>query len=173
MATISTHSSKYIVYGLHSSPFGECLIATGDRGICHLAFTLGNAQLILARWRASRPNAEWIEHSEATASLVRDVFDKPHSAVSMNVDLHGTPFQMKVWNELRQIPRGHVTSYGELAVLIGYPTASRAVGTAVGDNPIAVLVPCHRVLRKDGTLGGYAYGTDIKSALLRWEGALR
>jgi AraC family transcriptional regulator of adaptative response/methylated-DNA-[protein]-cysteine methyltransferase len=162
-----------IHYGTHNTPFGECLIATTNRGLCHLAFTLGQANHALVRLQTDWPDADLIEDSAITEPLVKAVFATEGFSASLEVDLRGTPFQIKVWMALRAIPRGHVTTYGTLAAVIGHPKASRAVGTAVGDNPVAVVVPCHRVVRKDGSIGGYYYGPDLKSALLRWEGALR
>lgn len=159
-------------YGIHSTPFGECLIAVSDRGLCHLAFTLGHPESVLSRLRSNWPEAELVADSAKTRPFADAVFASEDSQ-ALPLDLRGTPFQRKVWQALLRIPRGHVTSYGELAEAIGHPKASRAVGTAVGDNPVAVWVPCHRVLRKDGSLGGYEYGPELKSALLRWEGALR
>lgn len=160
-------------YGIHPSLFGDVLIAVTDRGICRLSFTLGHEEPELARIRAAWPHARLDEDPELTQPYVTAVFSAAPAMIQPPVDLHGTPFQLKVWTTLMAIPRGHVTTYGELAAAIGHPKANRAVGTAVGDNPVAVLVPCHRVIRKDGSLGGYEYGPELKSALLRWEGALR
>lgn len=160
-------------YGIHSTPFGECLIAATNRGLCHLEFTLGSIDRVLKRLRADWPDADLQMDPAITEPLAKAVFSDDGFSASIPVDVRGTPFQLKVWAALRAIPRGHVTTYGTLAEAIGHPKASRAVGTAVGDNPIAVCVPCHRVVRKDGSLGGYYYGPDLKSALLRWEGALR
>lgn len=159
-------------YGLHSTPFGECLLAVSDRGLCHLAFTLADRDTVLARLRSDWPEADIRHDPIMTEPFALAVFT-PDEASAIPLDLRGTPFQRKVWHALLEIPRGEVTTYGELAAVIGHPKASRAVGSAVGDNRVAVMVPCHRVVRGDGSLGGYYYGPELKSALLRWEGALR
>jgi AraC family transcriptional regulator of adaptative response/methylated-DNA-[protein]-cysteine methyltransferase len=157
-----------IRYGLHASPFGKCLIAVTDRGICHLGFvetSEGNAiDNLVADWQ----NAQLIEDNQTTAPLVDSIFD-PHARGKINLHVRGTNFQLKVWEALLQIPAGAVTTYEGLAERIGQPTASRAVGTAVGHNPIAVLIPCHRVIRKVGEFGNYRYGAPRKKALLAYE----
>lgn len=160
-------------YGVHESPFGECLIAVTDRGICQLSFTLGNVNASLDRLALAWPDAELRSDTDVTKPWMEQVFSTSGGPVLPRLDLRGTIFQKRVWTALLTIPRGHVTSYSLLASAIGHPKASRAVGTAVGDNPVAVPVPCHRVVRKDGSMGGYHYGPELKSALLRWEGALR
>jgi AraC family transcriptional regulator of adaptative response/methylated-DNA-[protein]-cysteine methyltransferase len=166
-------ATMIVHYGIHPSPFGECLIAVSDRGICHVAFTLGNVEGSLIRLAAVWSDAELRLDNVITKPWIDNVFSTSQAPQVPALDLRGTPFQKRVWVALLAIPRGHVTSYGRLAAAIGHPKASRAVGTAVGDNPVAVLIPCHRVVRKDGSLGGYYYGPELKSALLRWEGALR
>jgi len=160
-----------IRYGLHASPFGKCLIAVTDRGICHLGFvetSEGDAiDNLVADWK----NARMLEDHRSTAGLVEPIFDV-NARGKLNVHLRGTNFQLKVWEALLQIPSGAVTTYEGLAERIGRPTASRAVGTAVGHNPIAVLIPCHRVIRKVGEFGNYRYGAPRKKALLAYESAL-
>lgn len=157
-----------IRYGIHPSPFGKCLIATTDRGICHLGFVQtseGDAiDTLVEDWK----EAEMIEDHKSTVSLVRPIFDLRFNnrGKPLNIHLRGTNFQLKVWEALLQIPTGVVTTYEGLAERIGKPTASRAVGTAVGHNPIAVLIPCHRVIRKAGEFGNYRYGSPRKKALL-------
>jgi AraC family transcriptional regulator of adaptative response/methylated-DNA-[protein]-cysteine methyltransferase len=160
-----------IRYGLHATPFGKCLIATTDRGICHLSFVQsseGDAiDGLVAEWK----QAGMIEDYRATAPLVRPIFDLQYSddRKPLNVHLRGTNFQLKVWEALLQIPAGEVTTYASLAARIGKPAAARAVGTAIGHNPIAVLIPCHRVIRKIGEFGNYRYGALRKKALLARE----
>jgi AraC family transcriptional regulator of adaptative response/methylated-DNA-[protein]-cysteine methyltransferase len=160
-----------IRYGLHATPFGKCLIATTDRGICHLSFVQsseGDAiDGLVAEWKQAR----MIEDYRATAPLVRPIFDLQYSddRKPLNVHLRGTNFQLKVWEALLQIPAGEVTTYASLAARIGKPAAARAVGTAIGHNPIAVLIPCHRVIRKIGEFGNYRYGALRKKALLARE----
>lgn len=159
--------------GVLDTRFGDCLVAATGKGICHLAFTMGDSARALARLRAAWQGYTHRERSEAMREEIGKVFELASTPQDVPLDLRGTPFQRRVWEALTRIPVGQVTTYSALAASIGHPKASRAVGSAVGDNPVAVLVPCHRVIRKDGSMGGYAYGTDIKSALLHWEGALR
>ena len=158
-----------IRYGVHPTPFGRCLIATTDRGICHLGFvqtTEGNAiDNLVSDWN----QAIMIEDHKATASLVEPIFDLGYRSKPLSVHLRGTNFQLKVWEALLQIPAGVVTTYEGIAAHIGKPSATRAVGTAIGHNPIAVLIPCHRVIRKVGEFGNYRYGTLRKKALLAKE----
>jgi AraC family transcriptional regulator of adaptative response/methylated-DNA-[protein]-cysteine methyltransferase len=160
-----------IRYGLHASPFGKCLIAVTERGICHFGFvqtTEGDAiDNLVTEWQ----NARMIEDRVFTAPLVEPIFNLD-SRGRLNIHLRGTNFQLKVWEALLQIPTGAVTTYEGLAERIGKPTAARAVGTAVGHNPIAVLIPCHRVIRKAGEFGNYRYGAARKKALLAYESAL-
>jgi AraC family transcriptional regulator of adaptative response/methylated-DNA-[protein]-cysteine methyltransferase len=157
-----------IRYGIHPSPFGKCLIATTDRGICHLGFVQtseGDAiDALVNDWK----EAIMIEDYKSTSALVRPIFDLRFNnrGKPLNIHLRGTNFQLKVWEALLQIPTGTVTTYEGLAERIGKPTASRAIGTAVGHNPIAVLIPCHRVIRKIGEFGNYRYGSPRKKALL-------
>jgi AraC family transcriptional regulator of adaptative response/methylated-DNA-[protein]-cysteine methyltransferase len=122
----------------------------------------------VADWK----NARMIEDHKATASLIEPIFEMGGHGKSLNLHLRGTNFQLKVWEALLQVPAGFVTTYQGLAERIGQPTASRAVGTAVGHNPIAVLIPCHRVIRKVGDFGNYRYGALRKKALLAYENAV-
>ena len=160
-----------IRYGIHPTPFGKCLIATTERGICHLSFVQtseGDAiDTLVADWKQAR----MLEDYKSTASLVAPIFDLRYSNGSrpLNVHLRGTNFQLKVWEALLQVPVGTVTTYEGVAARIGKPTAMRAVGSAVGHNPIAVLIPCHRVIRKVGEFGNYRYGALRKKALLARE----
>lgn len=160
-----------IRYGIHLTPFGKCLIGMTERGICHLGFVQtseGDAlDSLVAGWKEAR----MIEDYRTTAALVGPIFDLRFSARIKPLTLHlrGTNFQLKVWEALLQIPTGAVTTYEGLAQRIGQPSASRAVGTAVGHNPIAVLIPCHRVIRKVGDFGNYRYGPLRKKALLARE----
>jgi AraC family transcriptional regulator, regulatory protein of adaptative response / methylated-DNA-[protein]-cysteine methyltransferase len=157
-----------IRYGLHASPFGKCLVAVTDRGICHLGFVQSSEgaaiDSLVADWR----NAEMVEDSRSTAPLVSAIFEAV-PGTPLHVHLRGTNFQLKVWEALLQVPAGSVTTYEGLAQRIGQPSASRAVGSAVGHNPIAVLIPCHRVIRKVGDFGNYRYGALRKKALLARE----
>ena len=166
----SQGSGLTIRYGLHATPFGECLIGLTERGICHLSFvqdTEGDAiDNLVSEWQ----HAVMIEDYDATAPLVEPIFDISRSSDQpLHVHLRGTNFQIKVWEALLRIPVGHVSTYGQIASQIGQPAASRAVGSAVGHNPIAVLIPCHRVIRSLGEFGNYRYGATRKKALLAHE----
>jgi AraC family transcriptional regulator of adaptative response/methylated-DNA-[protein]-cysteine methyltransferase len=160
-----------IRYGIHPTPFGKCLIATTERGICHLGFiqtSEGDAiDNLVADWK----QAKMIEDYKATAPLIAPIFDLRYNNYSkpLNVHLRGTNFQLKVWEALLQVPAGTVTTYEGIASRIDKPSAMRAVGNAVGRNPIAVLIPCHRVIRKVGEFGNYRYGALRKKALLARE----
>jgi AraC family transcriptional regulator of adaptative response/methylated-DNA-[protein]-cysteine methyltransferase len=158
-----------IGYGIHPTPFGECLLGVTERGICHLSFVeeTGTAAAF-ADFRQRWQRAELYESLQETETYVGQIFES-HSPTGLRLHLRGTNFQLKVWEALLQIPAGRVTHYQDVAAQLGMPTASRAVGTAVGNNPIAVLIPCHRVIRRDGGLGGYRYGLTRKKALLGWE----
>jgi AraC family transcriptional regulator, regulatory protein of adaptative response / methylated-DNA-[protein]-cysteine methyltransferase len=159
-----------IRYGLHPTPFGECLICLTERGICHLAFVQDSEGDVIDQLVAEWQQARMIEDYSATAPLVEPIFDLSRRAgVSLHVHLRGTNFQIKVWEALLRIPTGSVATYSQIARQIGHATALRAVGTAVGHNPIAVLIPCHRVIRKLGEFGNYRYGAARKKALLAHE----
>ena len=163
-----------IRYGIHPTPFGTALIATTERGICHLSFVQtseGDAiDSLVSEWQ----QAKMMEDYKSTVSLIEPIFDLRyhHQGKPLHVHLRGTNFQLKVWEALLQISPGEVTTYAGLASKIGNPGATRAVGTAVGHNPIAVLIPCHRVIRKVGEFGNYRYGASRKKALLAREYAL-
>jgi AraC family transcriptional regulator of adaptative response/methylated-DNA-[protein]-cysteine methyltransferase len=160
-----------IRYGIHPTPFGKCLIATTERGICHLSFVQTSEGDAIDQLVADWKQAEMIEDHRSTIALIEPIFDlRYHNrGKPLNVHLRGTNFQLKVWEALLQIPAGGVTTYAGLASRIGNPGATRAVGTAVGHNPIAVLIPCHRVIRKVGEFGNYRYGALRKKALLARE----
>ena len=160
-----------IRYGIHPTPFGKCLIATTDRGICHLSFVQTSEGDAIDQLVSDWKQAEMIEDHRSTVSLIQPIFDLRynHRGKSLNVHLRGTNFQLKVWEALLQIPAGEVTTYAGIASRIGNPGATRAVGTAIGHNPIAVLIPCHRVIRKAGEFGNYRYGALRKKALLAKE----
>jgi AraC family transcriptional regulator of adaptative response/methylated-DNA-[protein]-cysteine methyltransferase len=160
-----------IRYGIHPTPFGKCLIATTERGICHLSFVQTSEGEAIDSLVVDWKQAKMIEDYRATVSLIEPIFDLRyhHRGKPLNVHLRGTNFQLKVWEALLQIPAGEVTTYAGLAARIGNPGATRAVGTAVGHNPIAVLIPCHRVIRKVGDFGNYRYGAPRKKALLARE----
>ena len=150
------------------SPLGRMLIAATSKGICRLTFDDSEASL-----RRLFPNAEIVEDSGGLKALVEGALvaiERPLAACDLPIDVAGTAFQESVWRELRKIPPGETRSYAQIAAAIGQPKAVRAVGTANGDNHVAVLIPCHRVIRSDGSLGGYAGGVDRKRKLLDAEG---
>jgi len=151
------------------SPIGPLLIATTSKGICRLTFDDSVNSL-----RRLFPNAELVRDDGSMAGLIHGVLaavEHPATAPELPIDVAGTAFQEAVWRELRKIPPGETRSYAQIAAAIGQPKAVRAVGTANGDNHVAVLIPCHRVIRSDGSLGGYAGGLDRKRKLLEAEGA--
>ncbi len=164
-----------IDYGFHSTPFGECLVATTRRGICFLGFVedeLGR-EVGLKSLQATWPDASLQENPQTACSEINRIFSPaPYAGKEpIKLLLHGTNFQLKVWEALLRLPGGAVTSYSALSDVVGRPGASRAVGNAVGKNPIAYLIPCHRVLRASGDIGGYRWGTPRKRAILALEAA--
>jgi len=165
----SSGAGVTIRYGIHPTPFGKCLIATTDRGICHLGFVkLSEGDAIddlVSEWKQAR----MIEDHKSTELMLEPIFDLDYRGKPLGLHLRGTNFQLKVWEALLQIPTGTVTTYKGIAERIGNPKALRAVGTAVGHNPIAVLIPCHRVINTAGIIGKYRYGSLRKKALLARE----
>ncbi len=158
-----------IRWGWFDSPFGPALVMGTDRGLCGLAFAAETgADAAMADMRARWPKAEFVEDPGALAPDVTAAFAQKGET---HLHLIGAPFQIKVWEALLAVPSGHVTSYSEIAAAVGNPKAVRAVGTAVGRNPVSWLIPCHRALRKSGELGGYHWGLPVKRALLAWEAA--
>jgi AraC family transcriptional regulator of adaptative response/methylated-DNA-[protein]-cysteine methyltransferase len=157
-----------IAWGDVPTPFGPAIAMATARGLCGLGFTgatgrEGAIADLMGRW----PSAAYREDPEAVAPLVEAAF----AGRRPPLHLIGGPFQLKVWEALLQISAGSVTTYADLAAAVGHPRAARAVGTAVGRNPVSWLVPCHRVLRGGGALGGYHWGLGVKRALLAWESA--
>lgn len=157
-----------IFYGFHPSPFGECLLALTGRGICRLAFVETDRAPALESLRKEWPKATLSEDPARTEAFVEQIFQQSPAA-HIPVHLRGTNFQIKVWEALLRLPSGEATSYQALAEGIGDPDAARAVGTAVAHNPLAYLIPCHRVLQKSGHFGNYRYGSARKKAILGWE----
>src|SRR5512140_1115167 len=142
-----------IRYGFHPSPFGECLLALTERGICRLAFVEESREALLEELRADWANAHLIEDQERTGPVVRQIFEGAGDRTGLALHLRGTNFQIKVWEALLGLPDGGVTSYEGLSEQMGCPGSARAVGNAVGKNPVAYLIPCHRGLRKTGEIG--------------------
>lgn len=163
-----------IVYGFHATPFGDCLLAATDKGICDLIFVRGeDRDQALAALHKRWAKASLVEDSGRTKPFVTQLFTwlSGGEARSLSVHLRGTNFQIKVWEALMRIPSGTVVSYEDIALSIGMPKSARAVSNAVARNPIPVLIPCHRVIRKMGAFGGYRWGMSRKKALLGWEAA--
>ena len=164
-----------IHYGLHLTPFGKCLIATTERGICHLSFVQTSEGSAIDNLVKDWKQAKMVEDYKSTAPLAARIFlaqppaNDRETVSPLKLHLRGTNFQIKVWEALLNITAGSVTTYEQIAAQIGNPNALRAVGTAVGHNPIAVLIPCHRVIRKAGEFGNYRYGAARKKALLARE----
>lgn len=158
-----------IFWGWFDSPFGLALGMATAKGICGLAFAAETGRAAaMEDMRARWPQAEFAEDAAALRPQVEAVFAQRGEAA---LHMIGAPLQIKVWEALLRIPSGHVTTYSELACAIGAPRAVRAVGTAVGRNPVSWLIPCHRALRKSGALGGYHWGLPVKRAMLAFEAA--
>lgn len=162
-----------IDWGVAESPFGSCSLGWTDRGLCHLAFHDMEADITGgAALRRDWPNAKLRRNDSAARRRARNIFaSEVSTAAPLKAYVRGTPFQLRVWRALVRIPEGCVASYGTLARALGHPQASRAVGAACGANPLACLIPCHRVIRETGVVQGYRWGTDRKRALLAWEAA--
>ena len=162
-----------IDYGFAETPFGEALIAETKRGICHLSFVGsrgrdGARDLLKSEW----PNAKLNRNDARMAELCAKIFTQLRDGSArpnLRAFVRGTPFQIRVWRALLQIPLGSLTTYGRLAELIGQSKAARAVGSAVGANPISFIIPCHRVIRETGALGNYGGGKIRKRAMVGWE----
>lgn len=157
-----------IRWAVAQTSLGPMLVAATDKGVCRLSFAEGEAELAVRF-----PNAELLAGGEGFAALLQQVVgavEQPGTANDIPLDVKGTAFQEAVWAQLRTIPPGETRSYAEIAAAVGNPKAVRAAGSANGANNVAVLIPCHRVVRSDGSLGGYAYGTKIKRELLEREG---
>lgn len=160
--------------GFSDSPFGRCLIAESPRGICHISFEERDNNAALVELRKQWLQAKINQDDEIARRLADHVFHKKpikDSSVPLRAFVRGTPFQIRVWKALLEVKKGTLTSYGRLAAAIKYPTAARAVGTAVGQNPLVYLIPCHRVIRETGVLGNYHWGQDRKKAMYAWENA--
>ncbi|WP_018902437.1 bifunctional helix-turn-helix domain-containing protein/methylated-DNA--[protein]-cysteine S-methyltransferase [Rhizobium sp. 2MFCol3.1] len=163
-----------IRYGFHPSPFGIALVMATDRGLAGLAFAdIGGEAACLKDMTCRWPNADYVEDREATAPYAARIFEPGRwtSEQPLRVVLIGTDFQVQVWESLLKIPFGKAVTYSDIASDIGRPTAMRAVGAAVGANPISFVVPCHRALGKSGALTGYHWGLTRKRAMLGWESA--
>ena len=162
-----------IEYGFAETPFGQALIAETKRGICHLSFVDGHGRnsarnLLTSQW----PNAKLNRNDARIAELSAKIFTQVRDGASrptLRAFVRGTPFQLRVWRALLRVPSGSLTTYGRLAQAIGQSQAARAVGSAVGANPIAFIIPCHRVIRETGALGNYHWDPIRKRAIVGWE----
>jgi AraC family transcriptional regulator, regulatory protein of adaptative response / methylated-DNA-[protein]-cysteine methyltransferase len=162
-----------ITYSFEESPFGKLIIASTIKGICYIAFIEQDQQSIAAL-QAHFPQASFQrKENQAHKNVLRIFSQNWNSTEPIKLHLKGTDFQLKVWEALLKIPEGKLTTYGSIAQQIKSPNASRAVGTAIGSNPIAFLIPCHRVIQSSGVLGGYRWGPTRKSAIIGWEAAKR
>jgi AraC family transcriptional regulator of adaptative response/methylated-DNA-[protein]-cysteine methyltransferase len=159
-------------FGFHPTPFGECLVAVTPRGVCGLSFLGAEGRSgAIAELARSWPHARRRQDLAGTSAVARAVFGDGGGAKRLRLLVAGTNLQIKVWSALLRVPAGRAVSYGDLARGVGHPGASRAVGSALARNPIAVLIPCHRVLRATGAFGEYRWGAERKRALLAWESA--
>jgi AraC family transcriptional regulator of adaptative response/methylated-DNA-[protein]-cysteine methyltransferase len=161
-----------ISYGFHPSLFGSALVMASGRGLCGLAFAdPGKEKAALADMRRRWPRSKYAEDSARTAPLAARIFDRRlwRTEQPLRVVLIGTDFEVRVWQTLLRIPMGRATTYSDIAGALGAPKAARAVGAAVGKNPVSFVVPCHRVLGKSGELTGYHWGLTRKRAMLGWE----
>lgn len=158
-----------IHYDFSESPFGKLIVASTSKGICHMAFT-EDEQQGEETLRSKFPHASFKRASDRLQQNALLIFQKDWSRLSdIKLHLKGTDFQLKVWESLLKIPMGKLATYGNIARQIGQPDAARAVGTAIGSNPIAFLIPCHRVIQSSGILGGYMWGPTRKAAMICWE----
>ena len=167
-------SGLKISYGACDSPFGECLLATTQRGICYFGFIdSGRRSETLGQLFDTWPGSEFIENPAAVCPMVHDIFriDHQKSARPFNLQIKGTNFQINVWKALLDIPKGFIVSYQDIASYIGHPKAFRAVANAIAINPVAYLIPCHRVIAKSGKIHQYRWGSLRKKALIGWEAA--
>ncbi len=161
-----------VAYGFHDSPFGTCLVGATVRGICWLGFVLDDGENgALATLRRRWPGAALRHDPAGTAALALRAFDPGRGEAAPALHLRGTNFQLRVWEALLRIPPGAAVAYGDIARAIGTSGAARAVGAAAAFNPVAYLVPCHRVIRRTGPFHGYAWGPERKQAILAWEAA--
>ncbi|MEG4084065.1 methylated-DNA--[protein]-cysteine S-methyltransferase [Microcoleus sp. POL10_C6] len=161
-----------IRYGIHDTPFGKSVIATTARGICNLYFLdTTDEQTAEQRLQLTWKKAEIIRDEQATQSLRDLIFTSEtlSEQKSLTLLVKGTNFQIQVWRALLQLPFGAIATYQTIAQMVARPTAARAVGNAIGNNPIGYLIPCHRVIRESGELGGYGWGRERKTVMLGWE----
>lgn len=158
-----------INYSFAESLFGEVLAATTEKGICYMGFS-NDKQLAISELQKRFPAASFIQRMDDIQQNALQIFTKDWSKIdTIKLHLKGTEFQLKVWEALLKIPMGNLTTYGNIAEIIQKPKAARAVGTAIGSNPVAFLIPCHRVIQYSGEIGGYMWGPTRKTAIIGWE----
>jgi len=160
-----------INYSFAGSPFGNILVASTARGICRLAFADDESSAV-ERLRKIFPKASYRQKTDSIQQNALSIFNQDWNNLNqIKLHLKGTAFQLKVWEALLKIPMGKLSAYGTVANYIRHPAASRAVGTAIGDNPVAYLIPCHRVIQSTGAFGQYHWGSFRKTAIIGWEAA--
>jgi AraC family transcriptional regulator of adaptative response/methylated-DNA-[protein]-cysteine methyltransferase len=163
--------SLSVNYSFADSPFGNLIVASTTKGVCYMAFE-DEEESAFNSLIKKFPNADFRRRLDPHQQNALYIFQNDWSKLpQIKLHLKGTAFQLKVWESLLKIPMGKLSSYGSIAEQIGFPGASRAVGTAIGSNPIAFLIPCHRVIQSSGTLGGYMWGSTRKTAIIGWEAA--
>ncbi|HBG49918.1 MAG TPA: 6-O-methylguanine DNA methyltransferase [Cyanobacteria bacterium UBA9971] len=158
-----------IVYGVNETPFGNVLLDKTDKGISNLLFITESEENFIQKFLNKSPKANFVRNDLETESLIKKIFYSKEVNTAFNLHLIGTDFQVKVWQALLNIPEGAVVSYSDVSEYIKHPNANRAVGTAIGQNPMHYLIPCHRVIKSDGKIGGYAAGTALKQSILMQE----
>ena len=160
-----------VSYGFHPSPFGRALIMATERGLCGLAFADEDDEAALDDMRRRWPHARYVPDQARTSAHARRIFDPAawRAEMPLRIVLIGTDFEVRVWEALLDVPMGRLATYSDIAAKVCKPTAARAVGAAVGRNPVSFVVPCHRVVGKNGSLTGYHWGLTRKRAMLGWE----
>jgi len=160
-----------INYSFNKGEFGNYLIAATDKGVCNLLFCEEERQQAYFELKSRWPKANLIENENIHHNLLKNFLSRSTTPELFKLHLKGTDFQLKVWEALLRIPEGHLASYGQIAKLIKQPAASRAVGTAIGQNPVGFIIPCHRIIKNGGEFGNYRWGVNRKAAMIGFEGA--
>lgn len=167
-------ASLHINYSFAGTPFGTVIVASTDKGICHMAFVDEGEERAFEELKGVYPNATYSQFVDRIQQNALFIFTQDWSRLDeIKLHLKGTDFQIKVWETLLKVPPGGLTTYSGLAKKAGYAGASRAVGTTVGNNPVAFLIPCHRVIKSTGEIGQYHWGAVRKNAMIGWEAALK
>lgn len=165
-------SQLTIRYSFAESPFGPLIVASTDKGVCHMAFADEGQEAALAELVREFPNATYHQFLDAHQQEALFIFTQDWRKLQeIKLHLKGTPFQLRVWETLLTIPMGGLSTYADVARALGQPQAARAVGSAVADNPVAFLIPCHRVIKSTGAFGQYHWGPSRKTAMIGWEGS--